>query len=127
MNFVILQWLKILNLLLQGDYHVFLRPIVIKKESDAGALALQDCEPVYEGRITSSNTNKLVAVLEFARAIKTEDTPEDDHSKYAFDEEDEEIADSYCALGEVVLHYIDLHFRIERQKKLNGFLLDHMR
>ena len=127
MDFVILRRLQILNLLLQGDYHVFLRPIVIKKESDAEALALGDCEPVYEGRITSSNTNRLVAVLEFARAVKTENIPEDDQSKHAFDEEDEEIADSYCALGEVVLHYIDLYFRIERQKKLNAFLLHHMR
>ena len=53
-----------------------------------------------------------------------EDGKED---KGGFNEEDEEIADSYSVWGEVALHYADLYSRIERQRNLSGFLLNVVR
>lgn len=55
----------------------------------------------------------LVAVLELIR--KDEDTP--------FHEEDEEIACSYLVWGGIALHYAHLFLNINKQRKLNDFLL----
>ena len=59
-------------------------------------------------------------MIEFIRKVNEDNTK--DYG--AFKEEDEEIADSYSAWGEVALHYSDLYNRIGRQKNLSGFLLD---
>ncbi|XP_018325357.1 probable 3',5'-cyclic phosphodiesterase pde-5 isoform X2 [Agrilus planipennis] len=56
---------------------------------------------------------QLVAVLELWR--KEGDTP--------FYEEDEEIASSYIVWGGVALHYAELYFSMNQQRRLNDFLL----
>jgi cAMP and cAMP-inhibited cGMP 3',5'-cyclic phosphodiesterase 10 len=40
-----------------------------------------------------------------------------------FHEEDEEIASSYLVWGGIALHYAQLYHNMNKQKKLNDFLL----
>ena len=97
-----------------------LHPVVIQKETDAETQDQRDCTE-DGGSTMDSNNVKLVAVLEFIRVINKDG---DNKGPGAFNEEDEEIADSYSAWGEVALHYSDLYHRIGRQKNLSAFLLD---
>lgn len=55
----------------------------------------------------------LVAVLEILRREDEE----------AFHEEDEEIAYSYLVWGGIALHYAHLFLNMNKQRKLNDFLL----
>lgn len=55
----------------------------------------------------------LVAVLEILRRDDEE----------AFHEEDEEIAYSYLVWGGIALHYAHLFLNMNKQRKLNDFLL----
>ncbi len=61
--------------------------------------------------VVNSQTDALVGVLELLRA------------EAHFQEEDEEIVNSYLVWGEVALHYADLYECVNRQKDLSGFLL----
>ncbi|XP_017774954.1 PREDICTED: probable 3',5'-cyclic phosphodiesterase pde-5 isoform X2 [Nicrophorus vespilloides] len=65
------------------------------------------CQPVV-------SNGKLAAILELWK-IK---------GKQPFHEEDEEIGMSYLVWGGIALHYADLYFSMNQQKKLNDFLLD---
>ena len=56
---------------------------------------------------------QLVAVLELFRADE----------ELAFHEEDEEIAYSYLVWGGIALHYAHLFLNMNKNKKLNDFLL----
>lgn len=56
---------------------------------------------------------QLVAVLEIQRA----------HPEMSFHEEDEEIAYSYLIWGGIAIHYAQLFLNMNKQKKLNDFLL----
>ena len=98
-----------------------LHPVVIQKDSDTETQSQIDGEE-YGGSTMDSNRVRLVAVLEFIRVVDKEHGDGKGHG--TFNEEDEEIIDSYSAWGEVALHYSDLYHRIGRQKNLSGFLLD---
>ncbi|XP_031631374.1 probable 3',5'-cyclic phosphodiesterase pde-5 isoform X2 [Contarinia nasturtii] len=74
---------------------------------DAGDVAHIMCQPI------SQPDGALVAVLEILRR-------EDED---AFHEEDEEIAYSYLVWGGIALHYAHLFLNMNKQRKLNDFLL----
>ena len=106
-----------------------LHPVVIQKESEETIEGSDDS--VGRGTTIASNDNninvRLVAVLEFIREVAAPPKGDGKEDKGGFNEEDEEIADSYSVWGEVALHYADLYSRIERQRNLSGFLLNVVR
>ena len=97
-----------------------LHPVVIQKDSH---VETKDKKENVDNRM-DNNKIRLVAVVEFIKKAKKDHTTGINKPQGVFNEEDEEIADSYSAWGEVALHYSDLCYRIGRQKNLSGFLLD---
>lgn len=77
------------------------------KSKFQGEVAHILCQPITQP------DGELVAVLEL---IRKEDGP-------PFHEEDEEIACSYLVWGGIALHYAHLFLNINKQRKLNDFLL----
>uniref|UniRef100_A0A6M2DJ87 Phosphodiesterase n=1 Tax=Xenopsylla cheopis TaxID=163159 RepID=A0A6M2DJ87_XENCH len=67
------------------------------------------CQPMIQ------SDGHLAAVLELWRR--------GDQSGGAFHEEDEEISCSYLVWGGIALHYAQLYLGLQKQKKLNDFLL----
>lgn len=57
--------------------------------------------------------NKVIAIIELHR----------DRNGFPFHEEDEEISCSYLVWGGIALHYAHLFLSMNKQKKLNEFLL----
>lgn len=77
---------------------------VIIEQSDVGHIM---CQAIAQP------DGALVAVLEILRRDDEE----------AFHEEDEEIAYSYLVWGGIALHYAHLFLNMNKQRKLNDFLL----
>ena len=102
-----------------------LHPVVIQKESEE-TIGEPDNSVVHGTNKPSNDNNnvRLVAVLEFIKEIAAPPKGDGKEDRGGFNEEDEEIADSYSVWGEVALHYADLYSRIERQRNLSGFLLN---
>ncbi|XP_049828954.1 probable 3',5'-cyclic phosphodiesterase pde-5 isoform X1 [Schistocerca gregaria] len=76
----------------------------LKGQNDVGHVLYQ---PVLQP------DGQLVAVLEMWRSLPG----------LAFHEEDEEIASSYLVWGGIALHYAQLYLSMNKQRKLNDFLL----
>ena len=105
-----------------------LHPVVIQKESEE-TTGEPDSSLVHgTNKPPNDNNNvRLVAVLEFIKEIAAPPKEDGKEDRGGFNEEDEEIADSYSVWGEVASHYADLYSRIERQRNLSGFLLNVVR
>lgn len=96
----------------------------VAKSREPVRLSRGDSDPRFPDGITSPHVNhilcqaivqpdgQLVAILELFR---TDEMP--------FHEEDEEIAYSYLIWGGIAIHYAHLFLNMNKQKKLNDFVL----
>ena len=104
-----------------------LHPVVIQKQPDVpkegDPMDEIENESIDNTSDRSGGNVKLVAVFEFVRTVSRSDHEEGQNDRGGFQEEDEEIVDSYSVWGEVALHYADLYFTVNRHKGLSGFLL----